>query len=166
MMHPLRRAFIPRSPQTAALLSDHAARLQQFRFSSQELRWGQQVKKVMVPLMLQTPWFSSVVRYPGRVSCSKKCAPFVMQNSDQRTAKESLLSPNTVGISRCPATEYSRKVEGEKMQNRGPFFPSFCSTEGMLRRVACAPMGGHRAYTLSMTENQQDHHPRCAAQNT
>eukprot|EP00903_Cladosiphon_okamuranus_P014275 g13258.t1 len=31
------------SPQTVALLSVHAARLQQFRFSTQELRWGQQV---------------------------------------------------------------------------------------------------------------------------
>lgn len=33
-----------RSPQLAALLNDHAKRLQSFTFSSQEQRWGQEVR--------------------------------------------------------------------------------------------------------------------------
>lgn len=63
-MPPLSHVFIRRSPQTAALLNDHAARLQQHRFSSQELRWGQQVKRMLVFLLGFYPLYS-ILGTPG-----------------------------------------------------------------------------------------------------
>lgn len=48
-----------RSPQTAALLNDHAKRLRAFNFSALELRWGQEVRGVRVRQLRQARHTSS-----------------------------------------------------------------------------------------------------------
>eukprot|EP00752_Nemacystus_decipiens_P009941 g8865.t1 len=109
------------SPQTAALLNEHAARLQQFRFSAQELRWGQQV----LTSSRSSAGASGVWRYVIRAA--------VISRLDKLRA--------TLRAEDARADDVAMEVARRLPQQQHPGLAALCSAEGSGAHSSAADVG-------------------------